>query len=178
MDKDLLGRYTEYASSEEARAILFVKEYLKKSKGNWVDIIESQEIEYNCDENCFRYVEGRLYKRKLRPKYPPKSNFKNLNGRFNAREYRLACRAITWKTANRDIKQQKSKNIIALRFEIKGTTHESCKKGFFADNAPKEIKALEKNLQNRTNPLWDIALKYANKPKFVCKIKDVKIYRE
>jgi hypothetical protein len=50
-------------------------------------------------------------------------------------------------------------------------------KNFFRDDAPPEIKALTKNLYDRTNKLWDKAMLYVNKPEFVYKIKQVRIFK-
>lgn len=38
----------------------------------------------------------------------------------------------------------------------------SSDKNFFRDDAPPEVKALANNLYDRTNPLWDRALQYAD----------------
>lgn len=84
-------------------------------------------------------------------------------------------RAITWETAHRDIEQQKSKNIVSRKFKITGISYDKnrSKKDFFREDAPPEIKALASNLNDRTNPLWDRALQYANKPEFIYEIKKV-----
>ena len=47
---------------------------------------------------------------------------------------------------------------------------------FFREDAPPEVKALAANLSDRTNPLWDIALQYANRPEFVYEIRRAKVY--
>ena len=86
-------------------------------------------------------------------------------------------RAITWETAHKDIEQQKSKNITPRKFKITGISYDKNRsnKDFFRKDAPPEIKALANNLNDRTNPLWDRALQYANKPEFVYEIKKVYI---
>ena len=84
-------------------------------------------------------------------------------------------RAITWETAHKDIEQQKSKNVVSRKFKITGISYDKNRsnKDFFREDAPPEIKALAKDINDRTNPLWDKALQYVNKPEFVYEIKQV-----
>jgi len=86
-------------------------------------------------------------------------------------------RAVTWETAHKDIEQQKSKKVVALKFKITGVSYDKNRdnRGYFRDDAPPEIKALAKNLYDRTNPLWDKAMQYVNEPEFVYKIKQVSV---
>ncbi|MFQ3247705.1 MAG: hypothetical protein ACI9SP_004364 [Arenicella sp.] len=176
MDERLLKLYRAHASSEEAIAILFVKKNLDQAKGCWVDITDYQRYEMSSDDLHFRYVIGGLYRRKIQPQYPPKSEYIN-NEEFDERQYYLMIRAITWETAQRDIRLQKSKKIKAKKFKITGVSYDKNRnnKNFFRDDAPPEIKALAKDLLNRTNPLWDDALKYAIEPEFVYKIKQIRV---
>ena len=122
------------------------------------------------------FVVGGLYKRKIQPQYPLKFAY-TINGKFDERGYYLMTRAITWETAHKDIEQQKSKNVVSQKFKITGISYDKNRsnKDFFRGDAPTEIKALANNLQDRTNPLWDKALQYANKPEFVYEIKKVHI---
>ena len=176
MDDRLLNKYLEYASTEEAFAVLFVKEHLVQAKGQWVDIIDCQRYEMSSDNLHFRFVDGGLYKRKIQPQYPSKSAF-TIDGKFDERGYLLMTRAITWETAHKDIKQQKSKKVAASKFKITGVSYDKNRdaKDYFRDDAPPEIKALAKNLHDRTNPLWGKAMQYVNKPEFVYKIKKISI---
>lgn len=178
MDKKLINKYRKYAATEEAFAVLFVKKHLRKAQGHWVDITDSRQYEMSDDNLHFRYVHGGLFKRRIKPKYPPKSDFM-VNGKFDEHTYTLMVRAITWETAHRDIEQQKSKRVRPLNFKITGVSYDKNKgqKGYFRDDAPPEIKALEQNLSNRTNPLWDRAMKYVKEPEFVFKIKSVSIFQ-
>lgn len=179
MDEKILKKYLEYANTEEALAVLFVKNHLIKAKGHWVDIIDCDRYEMSDpDDLYFRFVEGDLYKRKIQPCYPSKSAY-IINGKFNEREYYLMVRAITWETAHKDIEQQKSKNVVATRFKIIGVSYDKNRnnKNYFRDDAPPEIKALAKNLNDRTNPLWDKAEQYFSEPEFVYKIKQVRIFK-
>ncbi len=171
MDEKLLKRYREYASTEEAFAVLLVKKHLVEVKGNWVDIVNCRRYEMSSDNMHFRFVIGGLYKRKINPKYPPRSNF-TTNGIFDERAYYLMTRAITWETAHIDIEQQKAKGISPLKFEIKGVSYDknAGNKGYFRADAPPEIKALADNLQDRTNPLWDIAPQYTNRSEFIYEV--------
>ena len=45
MDDKLLKKYLEYAKTEEALAVLFVKKHLAQAKGHWVDIVHYQRYE-------------------------------------------------------------------------------------------------------------------------------------
>ncbi|GAB5415712.1 MAG: hypothetical protein Cons2KO_33150 [Congregibacter sp.] len=174
MSDTLLRRYREYANSENALAVLFVKKNLPQAKGHWIDIANCRRYEMSSDDLHFRYVLGGLYRRKIRPEYPPRSAF-TFNGEFDERRYLFLARAITWETANKDIAEQRSKNVSGWKFKITGVSYDKNRdcKNFFRDDAPSEIKALATDLADRTNPLWDVALQYANKPEFVYEIKRV-----
>ena len=176
MDNNLLKKYLKYANTEEAFAVLFVKKHLAQAKGHWVDIIDCRRYEMSSDKLHFRFVVGGLYKRKIQPPYPSKSSY-TIDGKFDEHGYYLMVRAITWETAHKDIEQQKSKGLASRKFKITGISYDKNRgnKDFFRKDSPPEIKALAKNLNDRTNPLWDQALQYANKPEFVYEIKKVHI---
>ncbi|OJY94904.1 MAG: hypothetical protein BGP25_06985 [Lysobacterales bacterium 63-13] len=176
MDEKLLKRYRQYASTEEAFAVLLVKKHLAQSKGYWVDVVNSRRFEMSSDSMHFRFVVGSLFKRKIHPKYPPRSDF-TINGRFDERAYYLMTRALTWEAAHTDIEQQKAKQVSPLRFEIKGVRYDKNEgsKGYFRNDAPPEIKSLEKNLLDRTNPLWDVADQFLNGPEFVYEVRQARI---
>ena len=176
MDDKLLRKYLEYANTEEAFAVLFVKKHLAQARGHWVDIVDCRRYEMSSDNLHFRFVVGGLYKRKIQPEYPPKSAY-TIDGKFDERGYYLMARAITWETAHKDIEQQKSKNVAALKFKITGVSYDKSRsnKDYFRDDAPTEIKALAKDLSDRTSPLWDKAMQYVNKPEFVYEIKQAYI---
>jgi hypothetical protein len=172
MDDTLLRRYLEYASSEEAKAVLFAKNQIAQAKGHWVDILNCRRYYESEDPFHFKFVTGGLFRRRIQPQYPPRSTFSK-DGRFDERRYYLAVRAITWEAAHRDIEQQKSKRASHLRFKITGIVYVRLRaaKNFFRDDAPPEIKALANNLNVRTNPLWDRAVEYINRPELVYKAK-------
>lgn len=176
MNEKLLKKYLEYASTEEAFAVLFVKKYLAQAKGHWIDIVECQRYEMSSDNLHFRFVIGGLYKRNIKPQYPPKSEY-TIDGIFDERGYYLMTRAITWEAAHRDIEQQKSKNVIRSKFKITGVSYPKvrCANNYFRDDAPPEIKALAQDLSNRTNPLWDKALRYVDEEEFVYEVRQVSI---
>jgi hypothetical protein len=123
LPEDKLRKYLEYASTDEARAVIFVKKELRKSKGHWIDVVDCFSYQ-NHDPSVleFKYVVCGLYKRKLKPNYPPKQNF-IINGKVNEKKYYLSVRAITWETAQKDISQQKNKGIKGDIFEIKGVKY-------------------------------------------------------
>ena len=176
MDERLLAKYRAYASTEEAFAVLFVKKHLAQAKGCWIDVVDCQRYEMSPDEMHFRFVRGGLFKRTLIPEYPPKSAY-SLNGRFDERGYDLVTRAITWETAHKDIKQQKAARIRPLKFEVTGVSYDSNRDNtdFFRNDAPPEIKALANNLSDRSDPLWDKALQYANTPEYVYEIRQARL---
>lgn len=176
MDEKLLKKYLEYANTEKALAVLFVKKHLIKAKGHWVDIVDCRRYEMSSDNLHFRFVVGGRYKRKIQPQYPSKSAY-TLDGKLDERGYYFMIRAITWETAHKDIEQQKSKKVAASQFKITGVSYDKNRrnKDYFRDDAPPEIKALAKDLYDRTNPLWDKAMQYVNKPEFVYEIKQVNI---
>ena len=176
MDDKLLWKYLEYANTEEAFAVLFVKKHLDQAKGHWVDVLECRRYEMSDDDLHFRFVVGGLYKRRIQPQYPPESAY-TVDGKFDERRYYLMIRSITWETAHKDIAQQKSNNVAAVRFKITGVSYDKNRdnKDFFRADAPPEIKALAKNLYDRTDPLWDKAMQYTNEPEFVYKIKQIDI---
>jgi hypothetical protein len=128
------------------------------------------------DHLHFKIVEGALYKRKIQPKYPPKSAY-TVGGKFSEREYDLIVRAITWETAHIDIEQQKTKGAAGRKFKISGVSYDTNRdqKNFFRKDTPPEIKALAENLSDRTNPLWEKAMQYAVAPKFVYKIRRIQV---
>ncbi|TAH48767.1 MAG: hypothetical protein EYC67_04700 [Betaproteobacteria bacterium] len=177
MDEKLLARYREYAGTEEAFAVLFVKKHLAQAKGHWIDAVDFRRYEMSPDNMHFRFVVGGLYRRKLHPKYPPKSAY-TVNGRFDEDRYLLMTRAITWETAHKDMDQQKAAKVRPLKFEVTGVSYDKNRgnRNFFRDDAPAEIKALAANLSDRTDPLWDKAMEYANAPEFVYEIRKVKVF--
>ena len=119
MQDKLLKKYLGYAKTDETFAVLFVKKNLAQSKGYWVDIADCRRYEMSSNSLHFRFVSGGLYKRKIQPQYPSKSEY-TINGKFDERRYHLMTRAITWETAHKDIKQQKSKKIASRRLDFIG----------------------------------------------------------
>lgn len=176
MDEKILKRYREYASTEEAFAVLLVKKHLAQSKGHWVDVVNCRRYELSPDRMHFRFVVGGLFKRNIHPTYPQRSVYTK-NGVFDERAYYLMTRAITWEAAHTDIEEQKSRRVAPLKFEIKGLRYDknAGSTEFFRSDAPPEIKALAANLRDRTNPLWDGALQYANAPEFVYEVRETRV---
>jgi len=176
MDERLLKRYHEYASTEEAFAVLLVKKHLAQAKGHWVDVVNSRRYEMSSDNMHFRFVFGGLFKRKINPKYPPRTSYIT-NGKFDEHAYYQMMRAITWHTAHTDIEQQKAKKILPIKFEIKGVSYDknAGNKSYFRADAPPEIKALAENLLDRTDPLWDRAPQYVNAPEFVYEVRQARV---
>lgn len=176
MDERLLERYREYANTEEALAVLFVKMHLAQAKGHWIDVVNSRRYEMSPDRMHFRFVMGGLFTKKIKPRYPPRSSY-TTSGKFDERAYYMMTRAITWETAHKDMEEQKAGGVLPLRFEIEGVGHDGNEdsKGYFRDDAPPEIKALATNLNDRTNPLWDKAMQYVNGPGFVYEVRHARV---
>lgn len=176
MDKKLLERYHRYASSDEALAVLFVREHLPEAVGHWIDPEDFRRYEQSPDRLHFRFVVGGLYRRRLRPVYPPESAY-TINGKFDEHNYAIVVRAITWEAAHKDISQQKAAKVQPVRFEVAGVSYDKNRsnKSFFSDDAPPEIKALANNLQDRTDPLWDRAMAFVNRPQFVYEIRRARV---
>ena len=167
MEKSLIDKYLEYASTDEAYAILFVKKNLNASLNKWVDILSHDNawgFEHHRLE--FKNVTCELFERKLQPQYPKKTDFSTQEA------YEIACRAITWNIAHEDIERQRTKGINGRRYQIAGRLVK--RTSIFVDDAPEEIKALEKNLNDRTSPLWDSAFNYMRDSEYDCEIKYVK----
>lgn len=121
--KELFRKYIEYASSDEALSVLFVKKELKNSKGHWIDIIDFESYyDISYDDLEFKSVVCGLFKRIIKPNYPPKSDFK-INGKFDEDNYYKSIRAITWNTAQEDIQQQKNKGIKGIKYKIRGVKY-------------------------------------------------------
>lgn len=176
-NEDLLARYRHYARSVDAYAVTFVKTHLAEARGHWVDPEDYARYEQSSNPLHFRFVVGGLYPRKTRPKYPSKEAY-TVAGVFDERKYLEVTRALTWEAATLDISRQKAARISPLEFEVAGISYDRNRgnQNFFRDDAPPEIKALAKNLNDRTDPLWDHALKYANGPQFVFEIRKAKVF--
>ncbi|MFO0871723.1 MAG: hypothetical protein U0935_22595 [Pirellulales bacterium] len=176
MDAKLLDKYLEYARSEEACAVLFVRMHVPQADGHWVDVVDCRTYEKSPDPLHFRFVLGGLYKKRLKPQYPSKSDYTGEGG-FREQDYYLAMRAITWDTAQRDIEQQKSRRVKAIEFKITGVSYDKNRdcKGRFRDGTPAKFMDLAANPNDRTDPRWAQAVHYLLGPEFVYKIKQVDI---
>lgn len=165
----LIREYEYYEKTEEALAVLFVKKYLSCSKGKWIDIVDIKPSRYFEPRDLeFRGVLCELFNKKITPKYPERNKLKDPD------QYLRACRAITWNTAHEDIERQRSKGVHGEKFIITGIKYNANKnKSFFVDAAPPEIKELEKNVNDRTDPRWDYALRYRRPEKWIFKIKSI-----
>ncbi|MBD5129930.1 MAG: hypothetical protein HDT43_08405 [Ruminococcaceae bacterium] len=166
-----LEDYLSYDISEEALAILFVRKYLNQANKNvWVDILSYElPTHYDAFNLEFEQVKCELFPKKTKPKYPPKSQFS-----CDA-DYRYVCRAITWETAHEDIRSYRNKGYKGKKYVIDGVRFhlKINSRNYFVDEAPPEIKALAKNVNDRTDPLWDKAVEYIRYP-WVFRIKGIK----
>ncbi|MBQ7704239.1 MAG: hypothetical protein IJT73_02240 [Selenomonadaceae bacterium] len=160
----MVEKYKHYCRTEESYAVLFVKKYLRAAEDKWIDIVDFEVGRYNnAHELEFQSVVCELFPKNLKPKYPPKKMFEA------EADYTLACRAITWQTAHKDIEEQREKNIQGSKYVLRGIRVKIANPNYtgeyFIKDAPEEIKALAKNLNDKTDPLWDIAIKYINNEK-------------
>lgn len=159
-----IEKYRQYARTPEAFAVLFVKKYLNSAdKSVWVDILSyNAPAGYDVEDLKFKRVECELFPRKTRPAYPPRSQYRSQS------DYETACRAITWETANRDIAAARARGYVGRKYRIDAVSYLVPGKKpprpdpdrYFRDNAPPEIKALARNLNDRTDKLWDYALNW------------------
>lgn len=122
MKDQLLNKYLEYATTDEAKAVLFVKKYLNQSINHWIDIVYCDHYSQSDDDLHFRIVDCVLYVRKLNPQYVPKNDF-IIDGKFDEHKYYIVNRAITWETAHRDIEDQKGKGVIGDKYKINGVRY-------------------------------------------------------
>jgi len=167
LDKSLIDKYLEYASTDEAYAILFVKKNLNASLNKWVDILSYDHAwGFEHQKLAFKSVTCELFERCVQPKYPKKSDFPTQQA------YEMACRAITWNTAHEDIERQRARGVHGRQYQIAGRLIK--RTSIFVDDTPEEIKVLEKNLNDRTSPLWDVAFKYMSDSEYDFEIKYVK----
>lgn len=166
-------KYLAYANSEEAYAILFVKKYLKQADSSvWIDILDyDAPLSYETKRLMFKSVTCELFPKKTTPRYPTHKQFHNKD------DYIIACRAVTWKTANRDIAMLRQKHYAGRRYRIRGMLYQDIEPGpetLFIPSAPPEIKVLAENLNDRTDPLWDIAVQYIQPNRHKFKITGIK----
>jgi len=168
------GAYAEARRVAFLRSCPIAKVPLEDLRRSHVDIADCSRYEMSTDSLHFRYVVGALYKRRMKPQYPLRSTF-TVNGRFDERAYYLMARAITWETAHTDIAQQNAINSTSEKFKITGVSYPKVRTAdnYFRDDAPPEIKALARNLGDRTSPLWDRAAQYVDDQEFVYEIKQV-----
>ena len=155
----LIEKYKLYSRTEESYAVLFVKKHLRAAENKWIDIVDFEVGQHNEFEKLeFEFVVCELFEKNIRPQYPSRKLFQYEH------EYILACRAITWETAHRDIAEQRQKKIHGSQYSLRGIRkrikNPQYTGNFFVSDAPDEIKALAKNLNDRTDPLWDIAMQY------------------
>ncbi len=142
---ELLKVYKEYSSSLKSLAILFVKKELNQAKSCWIDIVDFESYDSTCVESLeFRSVICGLYKKKLKPVYPPKSKF-IFNGKFNEYDYVTTMRYITWETAHRDIEKQKKSGVLCRKYEICGVKYNK-NRNKFIKKPPHLDDAMLKNI--------------------------------
>lgn len=166
MTDSAIKKYLDYARSPEAYAVLFVKKYLDRADNRfWIDILAYDvPAGYEYEKLMFKSVTCELFPRKHVPAYPPRRGFRSEH------DYITACRAATWECAAYDINMLRKHGYHGARYRIDGVSFPRHKPGtrmeppdpatFFTGDAPPEIKALADNLSDRTDPLWDEAMKY------------------
>ncbi|KAG4099432.1 hypothetical protein H8356DRAFT_1667456 [Neocallimastix lanati (nom. inval.)] len=148
---ELIEKYKEYAETEEAYAVLFVKKHLNASKGNWVDILNTNVPgDWYMDDLEFQSVECELFKRKIHPVYPKKSSY------MSDEDYYNICRAITWNTAHTDIAQQRRRGVKGLKFRISGKKVYGDEKIYTLSR--RNFKKIKKTINDLRDDEWDYVL--------------------
>lgn len=159
-------KYLDYARTPEAYAVLFVKKYLDRADSRfWIDILNCDApAGYDYEHLMFKSVTCELFPRKHVPVYPPRRAFQSEH------DYVTTCRALTWEAATGDIAILRRHGYHGAKYRIDGVSFPKHKSRlhleppdpatFFVDGAPPEIKALANNLSDRTDPLWDKAMRY------------------
>lgn len=155
-------------SSQEARLVEMVRKNVLAARGNWVDILSYDEMKGRFAFDVeFKMLEFELFPKRLHPKLP-----KREIGQSKA-AYSDVVRRIVWETAHKDINEQRAEGVVGKRYCLKARLVKPSAEEFFVDDAPTEIKALAANLADRTDPLWDVALEYARKPRWAYSVKRV-----
>ena len=164
--KELLEQFRRYSETQESRAILFVKRHLKQANDKyWVNILKSRELDRypalkpgadgKKDEGpFFGFVRCELYPRRTKPDYPPRRKYQSDGA------YVTICRALTWEAAHDDIEHLSMRGYKGPIYEIFAELKPIKGAGLFVPDAPPEIQALAKNPNDRTDPLWDEAVRY------------------
>lgn len=110
-DYEVLKRgYREYAMTDEAAAVYFVRDVVNaiNTRGKWIDVTFTDRYAVGFDKKpAFKKVIVELFNRKILPQYPEGAD-------------RDLKRAITWEVSHRDIKNQKCKGISGPQFEVTG----------------------------------------------------------
>ncbi|MBP3915280.1 hypothetical protein [Clostridium sp.] len=105
-------KYLTYKEKGESLAINIIKNNVANlnTKNKWVDIVAiSTYKKYN--RFAYNYIIFEVFERKIRPNYPKKEFFTDM-------QYQEVVDYITWKTANDDIKSQKSNGVAGPKYII------------------------------------------------------------
>ena len=160
--------YSEYARSDEAKAVQFVRQYLNRADDTkWVDILDWRDMSRIAEEydivpeiygvTLFRRVECELFPKLHVPVYPKRSRFKD------DYSYRAACAEATWRTATQDIQTLRGRGYHGPRYSLSGRIEYQEPPCRFVPGTPPEIMALLDNPNDYTDPLWERAMRYEAK---------------
>ena len=156
----LMNKYTKYKMSDKGKAEMFVRKHLKQANNKvWVEIVEIDAPKYyEIGYLQFKTVVCELYSRTIQPQYPKRSQYPDKD------DYKLACNAIEWETAQKDIRAQKRNGEKMARYRIEGAVYLNTKDKppMFVKDAPDYIKALANDVKDKSSAAWEEAYKYLN----------------
>lgn len=122
--------YISYLANGDSAAVFITRDVVKSinTKDKWIDVIELQgQKNWDCKWD-FKRIVVEIFPRKIKPIYPK-------NATLEMKKY------ITWETAQRDIREQRSKGIKGVQYKI----------------IPKLINR-NKGKYKEVDTLWDIRL--------------------
>jgi hypothetical protein len=99
-EKKVVNDYFDYLKSDEAAIVYIAKNLVNNldTKKKWIDVVDFDCWGSKGGMPAFNYIVVELFDRMIFPDYP-----NNENSQLK--------RAITWRTCNNDISQQRSKGI-------------------------------------------------------------------
>lgn len=152
--------YLDYKDSLEDYAVAFVKQYLPAARDNWIDILYAHAPAhegYEYTKLWFRRVICALFPKRLPQVALLRRDFES------EEDYRLACKAVTWETARKDIELQREQGALGDEYTIDGMRQRVDNPGYKVnDNVVGPLRAdltqLIHGAGAKTDPLWDVAL--------------------
>ena len=97
--------YISYLANGDSAAVFITRDIVKSinTKDKWIDVVELQgQKNWDCKWD-FKRIVVEIFPRKIKPIYPK-------NATLEMKKY------ITWETAQRDIREQRSKGIKGVQY--------------------------------------------------------------